>query len=323
MEQEKQAVSWLEITVRTTPQEMEETCAQLAGGGMVSISIEDEADFKAFLAENQQYWDYVDQELEDAMKGVCHVKFYVTDNEDGKAQLEEHLRLVTKPYEITPLLDKDWEYSWQKYYKPMEIGEKLIVIPHWELDKPIPPGRVPCILDPGLTFGTGAHPTTQLCLEGVETHVKPGDFVLDLGCGSGILSIASQVLGAKEGIALDIDPLTQNIAYENAKLNHITPETLQVLIGDVLTDQNLRDTITQKKYPLVLANIVADVILALAPLVKEVLEENGVFLCSGIIDSRGNEVEEALKSQGFMLIRKRERKGWVALEWQLGKGDAM
>lgn len=306
----------LEVIVNTTTAELEETIAQLSGGGMDQIIIEEEEDFKAFLEEHRQYWDYVDDALLESMKGVARVKFYVTDNEDGRAKLAEFTSLLTKDYVATQLKDNDWAYSWQKYYKPLEIGARLYVVPEWEKDSPVPTGRVPFYLNPGLSFGTGSHATTQLCLEGVEAHCKEGDSVLDLGCGSGILSIASLVLGAKDAIAVDIDPLAVNIAYENAALNNISKEQYLVLSGDVLSDTDLRQQISQKKYPLILANIVADVILALAPLAMDLLEDDGIFLCSGIIDIRGHEVTTVLEEMGFVLEKKREKNGWIALEWR-------
>lgn len=317
----KQDITWLEITVNTSTLQLDETAAQLAGGGMTAIVIEEEEDFRAFLEENRQYWDYVDDNLMESMKGVARIKFYVTDDEDGRAQLEAHTALLTFPYEISKLKEKDWAYSWQKYYKPLEIGQRLYVVPEWERENPVPSGKVPFYLNPGLTFGTGAHASTQLCLEGVEAHTKEGDFILDLGCGSGILSIAALVLGGKSAIAVDIDPMAVNIAYENAELNQIGKDQYTVLAGNVLEDEALRQEISARKYPLILANIVADVIIPLAPLAKELLDDKGIFLCSGIIDSRGEEVIEALENLGFQLVKKREKNAWIALEWTVPSKD--
>ncbi len=293
---------------------MEEAAAQLAGGGMHAIVWEEEEDFRQFLEENKQYWDYVDDALLESMKGVARIKFYVTDDEAGRKDLETYTSLLSFPYEVIQLKEHDWAYSWQKYYKPIEIGARLYVVPEWERENPVPSGKVPFYLNPGLTFGTGAHASTQLCLEGVEAHTKDGDVILDLGCGSGILSIAALVLGAKSAIAVDIDPMAVGIAYENAALNQITPEKYTVLAGNVLEDEVLRETITQEKYPLILDNIVADVIIPLAPLAYDSLLPEGIFLCSGIIDSRGDEVIEELEKIGFKVQKKREKNAWIALE---------
>ena len=307
-------IKWLETAVNTTPDKLDQVCARLAAAGMDSVVIEDEQEFLSFLEQNRQYWDYVDQELLDRMKGVTRVKFYVTDDGEGRKQLEQYTRSLEAEYTVTPLTDNDWAYSWQRYYKPLEIGARLYVVPEWLRKEPVPAGRVPFYLNPGLTFGTGSHASTQLCLEGVEEHTLPGRDVLDLGCGSGILSIAALCLGAKSAVAVDIDPKAVDVAYENAALNGIGRDRYTVQAGNVLSDAALAAELAQNKYHLVLANIVADVIIPLAPQVPGLLAEDGVFLCSGIIDTRTHEVEAALKQAGLTLIRKREKNGWAALE---------
>ena len=307
-------IKWLEIAINTTPDQLDEVCAKLAAAGMDSLVIEDEGEFLAFLEQNRQYWDYVDQELLDRMKGVTRVKFYVTDDAGGHAQLEQYTRGLDREYAAVPLADNDWAYSWQKYYKPLEIGKRLYVVPQWMREEPVPDGRVPFYLNPGLTFGTGSHASTQLCLEGVEEHALPGRDVLDLGCGSGILSIAALCLGAKSAVAVDIDPKAVDVAYENAALNGIGKDRYTVRAGDVLSDAALAAGLARKQYHLVLANIVADVIIPLASQAPGLLEEDGVFLCSGIIDTRTGEVEAALKRAGLTVTKKREKNGWAALE---------
>ena len=256
----------------------------------------------------------MDQELLDRMAGVCRVKFYVTDDGHGREQLARYTQGLDCEYTTAPLSENDWAYSWQKYYKPLTIGERLYVVPEWEKDKPVPEGRVPLYLNPGLTFGTGSHASTQLCLEGVEEHTRPGDRVLDLGCGSGILSIAALCLGAGYAAAVDIDPKAVDVAYENAALNGIGKDRYAVRAGDILTDRKLEAELGGEKYPLVLANIVADVIIPLSAWVPQVLSREGVFLCSGIIAPRAQEVADALARNGLKVTRKREKNGWAALE---------
>lgn len=307
-------IKWLEVTVSTTPGQLDQVCAKLAAAGMDGLVIEDEQDFLRFLEENRQYWDYVDQELLDRMKGAARVKFYVTDDEDGRKQLEQYTRGLDWEYSAVPLAENDWAYSWQKYYKPLEIGKRLYVVPEWMREEPVPAGRVPFYLNPGLTFGTGSHASTQLCLEGVEEHTRSGRDVLDLGCGSGILSIAALCLGAGTAAAVDIDPKAVDVAYENAALNGIGRDRYTVRAGNVLADRELARELARRKYHLVLANIVADVIIPLSVQVPGLLEEDGVFLCSGIIDTRAYEVEAALKKAGLTLTGRREKNGWVALE---------
>ena len=307
-------INWLEVVINTTPDKLDSVTAKLIAAGMDGLVIEDEADFLSFLEVNKAYWDYVDQELLDRMKGVTRVKFYVTDDEAGHAQLKEYTAKLDCEYVTSTLEENDWAYSWQKYYKPLSIGQRLYVVPEWERDKPVPDGRVPFYLNPGLTFGTGSHASTQLCLEGVEEHTAQGCNVLDLGCGSGILSIAALCLGAKHAIAVDIDPKAVDVAYENAELNGIGRDQYLVRAGDVLTDKSLANELAQQRYELVLANIVADVIIPLSAQVPNLLAEGGTFLCSGIIETRAHEVEAALKKNGLAITRKREKNGWVALE---------
>jgi len=310
-------LKWLEIAVNTTPDKLDEVSARLTAAGMTGLVIEDEGDFLTFLEQNRQYWDYVDEELLDRMKGVTRVKFYVTDDEDGRAQLAHYTHGLGWEYTVTSLTDNDWAYSWQKYYKPLTIGQRLYVVPEWERENAIPDGRCALFLNPGLTFGTGSHASTQLCLEGVEEHTVPGRPVLDLGCGSGILSIAALCLGASSAVAVDIDPKAVDVAYENAALNGIGKDRYLVRAGDVISDNTLANELAQEKYHLVLANIVADVIIPLSVRVPQMLAEDGVFLCSGIIDTRAHEVEAALKKNGLTITRKREKNGWVALEAKL------
>lgn len=307
-------IKWLEIAINLPPEKMDEVSAKLIAAGMTGLVIEEEGEFQQFLEQNRQYWDYVDEELLEQMRGISRIKFYVTDDEDGHKQLAQYMEGIDCEYTAVSLTDNDWAYSWQKYYKPMTIGKRLYVVPEWEREKPVPEGRVPFYLNPGLTFGTGSHASTQLCLEGVEEHTKEGDLVLDLGCGSGILSIAALVLGAKEAIAVDIDPKAVDVAYENAALNGIGKDRYTVRAGNVIADRGLANELAQNGYPLVLANIVADVIIPLSQQVPKLLEEGGIFLCSGIIDSRAHEVEEALERNGLKVTKKREKNGWVALE---------
>ncbi len=306
-------MTWLEISIETTAAGLDDLTAKLIFNGMTGLVIEEEGEFLRFLEQNRQYWDYVDDDLLERMKGVCRVKFYVTDDSDGKALLARSLEGISLPYTATPLKEDDWAYSWQKYYKPLTLGEQLYIVPEWERDTPVPAGRTALYLNPGLTFGTGSHASTQLCLEALERYVAPGGPVLDLGCGSGILSIAALLLGASEATAVDIDPKAVGVAYENAALNSIGKDRYTVLAGDVLTDERLTGALSKTLYPLVLANIVADVIIPLSAAAAGMLTEGGIFLCSGIIESRAGEVEEALAKNGFALLQKLEKNGWIAL----------
>lgn len=313
-------MKWLEVHVDTVPGGLEEVENLLSSLGIDGLVIEDEKDFRQFLEQNKQYWDYVDEELEASMAGKCRVTFYVEDNDKGfgtvaavriaLAQLKEnHPEFAPLIMSLDGIEDADWENNWKAFYKPMEIGERLLVIPDWE--NADPKGRVALRLNPGLAFGTGGHATTRLCLAALEKTVRNGDRVIDLGCGSGILSIAALLLGADSAFACDIDEKAVGIAYENAALNHIGKERFTVRAGDVLTDAGLQKDMGSG-YDIVVANIVADVIIALIPAAKHLLKPGGLFLTSGIIDDRAEEVRAALLSGGFQVLEANCSEGWFS-----------
>ena len=288
-------MDWLEITVNAhgDPDGM---CERLSALGAESFVIEDEKDFKGFLENNTQYWDFVDDKLEQDFRGASRVKFWLSDDESGRA-VTARLREAGVEYTEKPVRDADWENNWRDYYQPVEIGQRLVVVPEWiEYDG----DRVPVKLDPGLLFGTGDHPTTKMCLRAVERHTAPGARVLDIGCGSGILGIAAAVLGASSVTAADVDEKAPEIVAANAALNGVE-ERISVLVGDVIAQERLRRKLGAG-YDLVLANIVADVIIPLAPFVPGFLGENGVFVCSGIIDGREDETAAALEGAGLSIL---------------------
>ena len=313
-------MDWLELHIDTTHTGLEPVETMLSALGIDGVVIDDETEFHDFLESNRQCWDYVDEDLEASMHGKSRVTFYLPADETGFAQMGE-VRLALEDLKarrsdcgtlllsLENLRDEDWENNWKQYYKPMEIGQRLLVIPQWEQ---VDPGqRVPLILDPGLTFGTGSHATTRLCLTALEKTVAQGDRVLDLGCGSGILSIAALRLGASQALAVDIDDKCLDVAYENAALNGIGKDRYTVRVGDVLSDGSLRREL-EGGYDIVVANIVADVIIALAPLVPAMLRPGGTFLCSGIIDDRAEEVRSALEAAGWTVLETQSADGWFA-----------
>ena len=168
-------------------------------------------------------------------------------------------------------------------------------------------------IEPGLSFGTGSHETTQLCLETLEKYIKPGMKVLDLGCGSGILSVIALLLGADSAVAVDIDPNAVDIAYENAARNDIGRDQYTVYAGNILTDEKIQAAISEQEYDIVLANIVADVIIALSPAAKKYMKDGGVFITSGIISDRAEEVKQTLKDTGFTIVSEQNKKDWISI----------
>lgn len=306
---------WLEVTLPVPAEKLEQVCDLLTANGMTGLVVEEEGDFLRFLEQNRQYWDYVDEDLAQRMKGASRVKFYVPDSEEGQRQLRQYLAgLEEYEPQTVSLREEDWATSWQKYYQPIPVGKRVYIVPDWMRGEPVPDGRVPLYLNPGLTFGTGAHPTTQLCLELLEEVLKPGDKALDLGCGSGILAIAALSLGASRAIGVDIDPKAADVAFENAALNGVGPDRLSVYAGDVLSDKRLAARLEPGQNRVVLANIVADVIIPLSARAGEFMTEDGVFLTSGVIEGRQEEVIAALEQNGFAVTRHLERGGWHAFQ---------
>ena len=313
---------WLEVTIDTTSACLEDLAAYLTGCGVVGLVLEDEADLAEFASAQKDVWDDVDEELVKSRQGISRVKFYVTDDEDGHYRLENvksglsafrqrvGKEAGTLAVSTLSMREEDWSENWKKYYQPFPVGERLYVVPEWMRKEPVPQGRTPLYLNPGLIFGTGSHGTTRLCLEGVEKYVETDDNVLDLGTGSGILAIAALRLGAASAKGCDIDPKAARVAAENASFNGIGEE-FQCFTGDILSDEHLREELAGA-YDLVLANIIADVIIPLVPLVKEYLKPDGLFLTSGIIEHRAEDVAQALNEHGFTILERWERDGWVA-----------
>ena len=313
-------MKWLELHIDTTPQGIEPVSGLLGDYGVDSLMIDEEGDFRSFLENNKQYWDYVDDDLMAEKRGKCRVTFYLPEDGGGfhtLGQVRIALSALKKQHpEYAPLLltmenvaDEDWENNWKQFYKPMEIGERLLVVPEWEQTGETE--RVKLILNPGLTFGTGSHATTRLCLTALDKLIHGGEKVLDLGCGSGILSIAALRLGAKQAFACDVDPTCVNVAYENAALNGVERDRYTVRAGDVTADRELAREFGGD-YDVVVANIVADVIIALAPKVRPLLKDGGVFLCSGIIDDRAAEVKQKLIDAGWSVDEERSSEGWFS-----------
>ena len=299
-------MKYLEVCVNTPTELIDQRCEEMAVFGADGFVIENEEDFQNFLAHNHMYWDYVDEELENQFRGVSRIKCYMTDDAEGR-EILARIQAAYPDVQTALVDDSDWENNWRAYYKPIEVGEKLVVVPEWE-EVPAD-GRVPLRLDPGLIFGTGSHATTRMCLAALERYAKPGVKVLDLGCGSGILGIGALLLGADTCLGVDIDPKAPDVVMSNAALNAIGPDRMTAWAGDILGDASLRARIGGG-YQLVLANIVADVIVPLSALARPFIAENGVFICSGIIENRWSETEAALKTNGFTILDHVSEEEW-------------
>lgn len=316
-------MQWLKVSIYTSSEGIESVCGRVYALGITGVEIEDFNDFTDFLENNKQYWDYVDEELIEEKKGETRIIVYISDTADGMetllslkasiAQLKEYDSeglYGRLEIETDTLNEEDWANNWKKYFHPMNVGEKLLICPEWEACEN-PENRVVFKINPGMTFGTGSHYTTRLCLEEIEKYADEDSVVADLGCGSGILSVVSLMLGAKHATAVDIDSNAHDIAYANAQRNDVDKSAYRVLTGNVLTDERLTNEIADRKYNLVCANIVADVIISLAPYAREIISDDGIFITSGIIEDRADEVSAAIEKNGFEIINRRREKDWV------------
>ena len=312
-------MAWLEITLNTQPGSVNALATALTGLGYEDLCIEDQQEFETFLEENREYWDYIDESLEKSLQGLSRVKLYLEDTETQRLQvLQDYAAEKNLPITVKGLPETNWEESWKENYPPQEVGKKLVVLPYW-LEDSYETNRKKVILDPGLTFGTGAHPSTQMVMEAMEETVAPGMHCLDLGSGSGILSITALRLGAESAVGVDIDPKAEDIARENAGYNGFAFPEFTALTGNVTADKGLMDTLAAKQYGLVLVNIVADVIIGLSPVLPEFLGENTTLILSGILDTRLADVLDALKKAGIAVTSIREKEEWRCVTAKIAK----
>ena len=302
-------MAWLEITINTATEKINSVVTVLTAKGFADLVIEDQEEFETFLEENRAYWDYIDESLQEKLQGLSRIKLYLEDTDcSGLDRLEKAVAELKLTMTVAELPEVDWEESWKDNYPPQEVGEKIIVLPYWHADQET--DRVKVILDPGLTFGTGAHPSTQMVMEKMEEVVKPGFRCLDLGSGSGILSIAALGLGAETAVGIDIDPKAEDIARENAAYNGFAAPRFTALTGNVTEDKALMAKLAETEYDLVLVNIVADVIIGLSPILPEFLTERSTLICSGILDVRLPDVLAALEAVGLTVTAVKEKEDW-------------
>ena len=302
-------MAWLEITIDTDSARVESTAAALTAQGFAELVIEDQAEFETFLDENRAYWDYIDEDLQEKLQGLSHIKLYLEDSDrKGMEKLEKAVQKLGLTMQIASLAETNWEESWKDNYPAVEVGKNLIVVPYWQAEDTN--GRTPIILDPGLTFGTGAHASTQMVMEAMEETVASGYRCLDLGSGSGILSLAALRLGAQSAIGVDIDPKAEDIARENAAYNGFAAPEFTALTGNVTEDTDLMEKLSQQEYDLVLVNIVADVIIGLSPVLPHFLTEKSTLICSGILDVRLDDVTAALTKAGLTITSIRQKEDW-------------
>ncbi len=310
-------MNWKEIRLYTTTEGLDIVSGYLVECGIDGFAVEDAADFCAFLEDTTIHWDYVEDALMEKKNEPTAVVFYLEDSASGIEtfrQIQSGLDRLRKEnpavelgelrFSFGDIAEEDWSNAWKKYYRPQQIGKRLVVCPVWETAA-LKEGQVQVTLDPGLAFGTGSHETTRLCMTLLEEEVLPGESVLDIGCGSGILAITALRLGAGRASGVDIDPVAVKIAGENAALNAVE-DRCQFLCGD-LTEQ------VSGVYDIICANIVADVIIRLSGSVQQFMHPRTRLIVSGIIDTRADEVEKALTDSGLTVKKRLQENGWCAM----------
>ncbi len=319
-------MEWIEVKITTTAEGIEPVTGVLYDMGISGVIISDKDDFAQFLENNRKYWDYVDEELERLRDCVSSVTFYLSDDAVGAESLAavrlKMAELKRRDTEgnfggleviINNVRDEDWSENWKKYFRPLPIGKKVLIVPEWEKDEvKNPENRIIFTINPGMSFGTGSHESTQMCIEEIEKVINPGDKILDLGCGSGILSVIALLLGAEKATVADIDENAVEVAFSNLELNGLSKDCMAGFAGDVTEDSGLRERLGTG-YDIVVANIVSDVIIALAPYIRGFMKEGGVFICSGIINERREEVKAALAAANLKCENVRVKNEWSAL----------
>ena len=321
-------MQWTKATIKTTTHGVEIVTSLLIDLGIYSVEIIDPQEMEEFLAKGSPYWDYVDEELlaaKDKNQDVLVIFYTGLDEESANlvhkvkdkllAHSQNHQHLGTLSLETTIADDQDWINQWKQYFKPISIG-RLLVVPEW--DKAQHTSEIILTIDPGQAFGTGQHATTKLCIEALQKWLQPNANIMDIGCGSGILSIASLLLGAQNVVACDIDPAASAITKKNASLNPVNLQALTVYTGNILEDNDLQQNLLQHTthaggYDIVIANIVADVIIQLSAFVTSFLKPGGLFIASGIISERMADVEQALISYRLNIIESITSDGWCCV----------
>lgn len=293
-------MQWMELILKTQPENLNGLCRTLDENGTFQYIIEDSRDFQDFVEENRQFWGMVDQDLAEHYSDVCQIKIYIEADNLLAKRVSQLIALTGITPEKNLLPEQNWEDAWKDNYAVEPVGNSFEIVPVW-----LSPSadRIPVIIDPGLTFGTGYHPTTRMCLEKMEQMELYKKTVLDIGCGSGILGIGALRLGANSVTGCDIDESSPKAALQNAGYNGYDETRFHVYVGDILHDKKMKEQISGS-YDLVLANLVADVVIPLSLLFKNYMKSDGYLLISGIIEDRTSEVELALENAGLDICEK-------------------
>ena len=291
-------MDWIKVSIFTTSEGIEPLSGRLYQLGITGLEIEDEKDFKDFLENNKQYWDYVDDELIKEKEGETEVIAYVSDNAAGHEmlmairntvaemkQLDDENEFGRLEIHIDNMKEEDWANNWKKYFHQFYVDD-ILIIPSWEDVKPSDEDKMVIHIDPGTAFGTGMHETTQLCIRQIRKYTTETTKILDVGCGSGILGMLALKFGAEHSVGTDLDPCAIDATYENMENNGISRDKYEVMIGNIIGDKEVQDKVGYECYDIVAANILAPVLVELTPVIVNQLKPGGIYITSGIIDDK-------------------------------------
>lgn len=311
-------MKWTEVLIKVDPQAVEAVTDILYGLGAQGVAIDEPVDVER-LREDELYWDYIDEKLLENDTEETKIMAYFSEEETNLpekiAVIREKIKNLTEfglsigsgAVELSNVNQEDWESAWKQYFKPVHVTDRIVVKPEWESYE-AEEGELVIEIDPGMAFGTGTHETTSMCINQIEKNLKSGDKVIDIGCGSGILSMASVLLGAEKATGVDLDPVAVRVALENVELNNLQ-DRIEILHG------NLTDVIREKA-DIVVANIMADIILILLEDVREFIKDDGLFISSGIIQEKRAAVETRLIEKNFRIVEVETKGEWCAITAQ-------
>lgn len=314
-------MKWVKLTLETTTEAVDLISDLLSDLGIMGIEVSDNVPITE--EERKQLFIDILPELDEDDK-TAQVSFYIDEDEDvdavlakvrkGLVELSDYVNIGTGQITVSETEDKDWINNWKEFFKPFRIDDSIVIKPTWEELTDRKEGDLVIEMDPGTSFGTGAHETTKLCIIGMKKHLKPDSVVLDAGSGSGILSILAKKLGAKEVLGIDIDPIATDAAQANAASNDLPIEAgnLSFITGNIIQDDGIRTQIGKDKYDLMVANILADVIIPLSDVIGEILKDKGIFISSGIINTKEAVVQEAILKNNFQILEINRMGDWVS-----------
>lgn len=312
-------MKWTKFALETTTQAVDLVSNMLDELGIEGIEIEDKVPITE-EEKKEMFIDILPDLGEDDGKAI--VSFYISDGEDkdsilssvkeGLVELADFVEVGDMEIAVSVTEDKDWINNWKQYWKPFRVADDIIIKPTWETLEEKKENDLVIEIDPGTAFGTGSHETTKLCIQGLRKYITDETVLLDVGSGSGILSIIGLKLGAKSALGTDIDPNAIHAMYENAEVNGITEEEFVVKIGNIIDDQTLQEEVGMEKYDIVVANILADVIIPLSAEIGKHLKKDGLYITSGIINMKRDEVKEAIEKNGFTIVEENEMGEWVS-----------